>query len=233
MATTSRYTGRRPASQTIFGALVVLLGVLLLLNTTELYDTGFLLEYVPSLFVLVGLYALVASDFRNVAGPLVIVLVAGAWQLVTLEFVPASDLVQFWPVLLVVFGLSIVASRFRAKTQAVGDQFVSAVALFGGSEKRATSKSFAGADLTALFGGVELDLRDAAIETAQSPARISATATFGAVEVVVPREWNVQIDVLPLFGAAEDERPRREEEHEDVDLFVTGFAAFGAVSVTD
>lgn len=233
MATTSRYSGRRPASQTILGALVVLLGVLLLLNTTDLYDTGFLLDYVPSLFVLVGVYALLASDFRNVAGPLVIVLVAGAWQLVALDVVAAGDLAQLWPLLVVVFGVSILLGRVRAKTKAVGDEFVSAVALFGGSEKRATSKSFAGADLTALFGGVELDLRDAAIEGGSGPARISATAAFGAVEIIVPRDWNVQMDVLPLFGAAEDERPRREEEHEDVDLVVTGFAAFGAVSVND
>jgi hypothetical protein len=41
------------------------------------------------------------------------------------------------------------------------------------------------------------------------------------------------MDVLPVFGAAEDDRPRRDEEHDEVDLVVTGFTAFGAVTVAD
>ena len=67
------------SSQVILGALIVLIGVLLLGQTTDLYNLGFLFDYVPSLFVLLGLYAMVRSGFRNVFGPLVIVVVAGAW----------------------------------------------------------------------------------------------------------------------------------------------------------
>jgi predicted membrane protein len=88
-----------------------------------------------------------------------------------------------------------------------------------------------GADVTALFGGYELDLRDA--EVADRPARISAVTMFGGVDVIVPRGWNVRLDVLPIFGGAKDERPRREAEHEDIDLIVTGFVAFGGISVSD
>ncbi|MFC7080197.1 LiaF transmembrane domain-containing protein [Halorussus caseinilyticus] len=229
--TKSRNLGRRPASQTIFGALVVLIGVLLLLDTTGVFDTGALLTYVPSLFVLVALYAMVASEFRNVAGPLVVALLAGGSQLVALGVVEFADLAPLWPVFVIAFGLSVVLARYRARAHTVPDDYVSALALFGGSEKRSTSKSFAGADLTALFGGAELDLRDT--ELTDRPAQVSATALFGGIDVVVPRDWNVRVDVLPVFGAAEDDRPRREEESEDVDLVVTGFVAFGGISVTD
>lgn len=229
--TQSKRTGRRPTSQTIFGALVVLLGIVLLLDTTGVLETDYLLTYVPSLFVLVALYAMVASGFRNLAGPLVIVLLAGGSQLVALGIVGFADLAPLWPVFVIVFGLSVVLARYRARVHTVPDEYVSAVALFGGSEKRTTSKSFAGADLTALFGGAELDLRDAAV--ADPPAQVSATALFGGVDVVVPRDWNVRVDVIPVFGAAEDDRPRREEEGDEVDLVVTGFVAFGGISVTD
>ena len=54
----------------------------------------------------------------------------------------------------------------------------------------------------------------------------------GAAQVV-PRDSRVEVDVLPVVDAAEDERPRRAEEHETVDLVVTGFAGFGGVSVSD
>jgi predicted membrane protein len=98
-------------------------------------------------------------------------------------------------------------------------------------EKRNTSRQFTGADLTAIFGGTELDLRDATV--AERPARINAVAMFGGVDIIVPRDWNVQLDVLPVLGGATDDRPRRETQHDDIDLVVTGFAAFGGVSVTD
>ncbi|MFB6172441.1 MAG: hypothetical protein ABEJ23_07890 [Haloarculaceae archaeon] len=222
---------RRLSSQVVLGGAIVVLGVLLLLDTTGVYETGRLLRYVPSLFVLAGLYALVASRFRNLFGPLLVVLVAGGYQLVTLGYLQGVDLIDFWPVVLVLFGLSVLLGRYRARVREADADHVDAFGLFSGNEQRVVSQSFQGASLSALFGGVELDLRDASV--ADPPATVNATALFGGVDVIVPREWNVQMDVLPVLGGASDDRPRREAEHETVDLVVTGFAAFGAVTVTD
>jgi predicted membrane protein len=222
---------RRVTSQVLVGAIVALLGLVLLARTTGVYDTGQLLTYVPSLFVLAGLFAIVASGFRNVVGPLVVVLVAGAWQLVALDYLAPEDVFSLWPLLLVLFGLSLVLGQYRARAVARESDFLSSFTVFGGRNERSTSDAFTGADLTALFGGVELDLRDA--EVGARPAAVNANAMFGGVEVIVPREWNVRMDVLPIFGGAEDERPRREAEHDEVDLVVTGFVLFGGVSVTD
>lgn len=222
---------RLVSSQVILGALIVLIGVLLLGQTTDLYNLGYLFDYIPSLFVLLGVYAMVRSGFRNVFGPLVIIGVAGAWQLVELDYVAASDVWQFWPLFIVFFGLSVIFSQWRRRPTTEGADQVSALAVFGGSEKRSASKTFSGANLTALFGGTELDLRDA--EVADPPAHINAIALFGGVSVIVPRDWNVELDVLPILGGAADDRPRREREHDDLDLVVSGFAAFGGVSIED
>lgn len=228
LPTTSR---RLPTSQFLLGAIVILIGLLLLLETTGVSPTGTALLYVPSLFVLVGAWALVRSRFRNVVGPLVLIAVAGAWQLVALGYATVDQVVVYWPVLLIAFGLSIVLGQYRSNVRATDDAVTSAVAAFGSVETRNTSASFTGGDLTAVFGGTELDLRDAEIEI--PPARINAVALFGGVEIVVPREWTVQMDVLPVLGGASDDRPRRESRSDDIDLVVTGFAAFGGVSVTD
>jgi predicted membrane protein len=203
----------------------------LLLDTTGVAETGSLINFVPSLFVLLGLYALVTSGFRNLFGPLVVIALAGAWQIAALDLVPEADLVSFWPAVVILFGVSLLLGRMRTKPEEVDERGVDGIAIFGGRNQRVTSSRFAGADLTALFGGYELDLRDA--EVADRPARISAVAVFGGVDVIVPRGWNVRLDVLPIFGGAEDERPRRETEHEETDLVVTGFAAFGGISVND
>lgn len=230
MATSRR---RLVSSQVLLGALFVLVGLVLLGRTTDLYDLGFVWDFVPSLFVLLGLYAMVRSGFRNVFGPLLIVAVAGAWQLVTLEYVTADEVWQFWPLFIVLFGLSLIAGQVRTRRRpaTADDEYVSALAIFGGAEKRSVSSAFTGANLTAMFGGTELDLRDA--EIADPPAHVSAIALFGGVSVIVPRDWNVELDVLPILGGAADDRPRREREHDDIDLVVSGFAAFGGVSVED
>ncbi|MHB9288456.1 LiaF transmembrane domain-containing protein [Halobacteriales archaeon Cl-PHB] len=219
------------STQLVVGALVVVIGLVLLVHTTGLYDTRFLFDYIPSVFVLLGLYAMVRSGFRNLFGPMVVVVLAGVWQLTELDVVEGSEIAQFWPLFIVLFGLSLVASHFRREPEGVADNHISTFAVFSGTEQRSNSKRFTGADLTAIFGGTELDLRDA--EIAERPAHVSATALFGGVDVIVPRDWNVQLDVLPIFGGASDERPKRAEEHAEVDLVVTGFAAFGGVSIDD
>ncbi|WP_370515732.1 LiaF domain-containing protein [Halapricum sp. CBA1109] len=220
-----------PTSQFLFGSIVILVGLLLLLETTGLVSTSDLLVYVPVLFVGIGVWALVQSRFRNVVGPIVLIFVAGAWQLVALDYATGDEVVAFWPVLVIAFGLSILLGQVRSRARTTNTAFTNAFAAFGGVEKRNTSKAFEGADLTAMFGGVELDLRDAGIE--DQPAQINVIALFGGVEVVVPRDWNVQMDVLPVLGGASDDRPRHENTTDETDLVVTGFAAFGGVSITD
>jgi hypothetical protein len=240
---------RRVTGQTVFALLIVTVGLILLGRTTGYYDAGWLFRFVPSLFVLAGVYALVVSGFRNVVGSVLVIVVAGAWQLVTLDLIEGADVlvldeihtytgqqgadvVDLWPLLIVLFGLSVLVGQYRARSHAreTSDDHPTAMALFGGSEGRSTSKQLHGADLTAIFGGVEFDLRDA--EIADPPAQVSATAIFGGVEVHAPPEWTVRIDVLPLFGGASDDRPRSEDQHEDVDLVVTGMALFGGISVS-
>jgi hypothetical protein len=231
MSTTVSPRRRFPSVQTLFGGLVVLVGLLLLLDTTGVLETRSLLRYAPSLLVLVGLWALVQSRFRNLVGPVLLVGVGAAAQAVALGYATVDQVVVLWPVLVIAFGLSVVLGNYRSRVRASDADHDSLFAAFGGVERRNTSKSFAGADLTALFGGAELDLRDAAV--ADRPATVNAVALFGGAEIIVPREWNVRMEVLPVLGAASDERPRREDRHEAVDLVVTGFTAFGGVSVTD
>jgi hypothetical protein len=44
----------RVSTQALTGAVIVIIGVLLLLSTTGVYDVGIPWRYVPSLFILLG-----------------------------------------------------------------------------------------------------------------------------------------------------------------------------------
>lgn len=225
-------TSRRiPTNQILIGGIVALVGVLLLLHTTGLFATRNVLLYVPSLFVVMGVWMLIQSRFHSLVGPVTLIGVAGAIQLIVLDFATFDQLVIYWPVLVIALGLSIAVGQFRSRVQHTENSSTSGFAIFGGVEKRNTSKSFVGGDLTAIFGGTELDLRDAVVAT--PPARINATVLFGDTEIVVPEDWNVRVDAIPIFGDTSDRRRRQTDTHEEADLIVTGFVAFGDITVRD
>jgi predicted membrane protein len=222
---------RFPSVQILFGSLVVVLGALLLLDTTGVFPTSTLLLYAPSLLVVVGVWALFQSRFQNIVGPVVFITIGAASQAIVLDFATIDEVIVFWPLLVIAFGLSVVLGTYRAKTVATEDAYMSIFAVFGTVERIVTSKTFEGANLTAIFGSVEVDLRD--VDITDRPARINAVALFGAAEVTVPRDWNVQMEVLPVLGAAEDSRRRYDSISDEVDLVVGGFTAFGAIEVRD
>ena len=250
MTSTTR-SRRLPTGRFLLGGLVVLVGVLLLFQSTGIFETRSLLQYVPSLFVLLGIWLFVQSGFRSIVGPVVIVGVAGAVQLSVLGYATAEQLVVYWPVLVIALGLSIALGQYRSRTRRSDASYTSGVTVFGGVEKRNTSEAFVGGDLTTIFGETTLDLRDAKLT--DRPARVDLTVLFGEAQVIVPRDWVVQMEVVPVLGSAADERPRRAitddptgegadptgegadpaRERAGADLVVTGFVAFGEASVRD
>lgn len=223
------------STQALTGVLVVVLGLLLLLGTTGTLDVGSLWQYVPSLFVFLGLWALYRSGFSNVTGPVVMILVAGTVQLLVLDIVTGEVVATWWPLVVVLFGLAMLTGHWRRRRRVPvgsGDDF-DLVGIFGGSQYRVTSQSFRGGAATAIFGGVEVDLREAVV--AEPPAVVTAMALFGGVEIEAPDDWAVEVDVLPIFGGVEDSRPRRPPTADGRDgpvLVVTGFVAFGGIEVS-
>lgn len=223
----------RSSSRIVTALLIVLVGLLLLASTTGAFATESIWAWVPLVFVLLGLWAIWKSGGRNLTGPIMVVAIAGTYQLRNLGFVTDAQIGTWWPLFIVLFGLLLLVGRerrrrFGADTTSADE--VSAISVFGGSDRRITSKQFVGGEAVSIFGGGEIDLRDAEVEN--PPAVIESVAIFGGPEIRVPEDWNVKLDVLTLFGAAEDSRPRTEVSAEP-DLVVTGVTIFGGVEILD
>jgi hypothetical protein len=108
-----------------------------------------------------------------------------------------------------------------------------AFALFGGIERRIHTSNFVGGQITATFGGVEIDFRSADI--AGEEAQMYLDAVFGGIELVIPERWTVVWDGQNIFGGYSDETrpplpdvpgapPRKR-------LVLRGRAFFGGISV--
>ncbi|MDG6250096.1 LiaF domain-containing protein [Methanocalculus sp.] len=232
---------KRISYQIIIGTILLILGVLLLLRAAGIYDTGQLLVYAPSLIVLFALIALIKSGFRSVSGPLILIVIFGTIQLVLLGHA-SPDVIL--PVIIIAVGLGFIFNRIRRPSirERVTDK-VEMMAILGGVESRNSSKAFRGGEMLAIFGGAELDLRDAQVH--DPPAEIQVFTLFGGTEIRVPEGWNVRMTVLPVLGGAEDERRRPRVGGDGAaggsfqgtsgqpDLIITGFVAFGGVTVKD
>jgi hypothetical protein len=106
------------------------------------------------------------------------------------------------------------------------------VTVFGGVRRRIVSQEFEGGEVSAIFGGVEIDLRAAA--TKKDEVVIELNAIFGGVELMVPDTWDVAVRGAGIFGGYEDKTgPRREPPSGGKRplLVITGEAVFGGVTV--
>ena len=75
-------------------------------------------------------------------------------------------------------------------------------AIWSGMQRRVASPAFRRAELTAIMGGIEVDLRQAGTENGE--AVIDVFVMWGGIEITVPPDWAVSNQVTPIMGGAED-----------------------------
>lgn len=71
--------------------------------------------------------------------------------------------------------------------------------IFSGQKEIYPNQHFSGASILAIFGGIELDLRNAIIN---EDIVINSTSICGGVDILVPSNVNVKISSIPIFGGA-------------------------------
>jgi predicted membrane protein len=223
----------RVSSQAFIGLIVVVVGVLLLLNTTNIVDTSGLFRFVPSLFILLGLWQLVSNEMRSWAGPVTLIVVASLVQLAVLDVFDFNIFGLIWPLVLIGVGLQIVLNR-RGTARDDGDSIdrFSVFALFGGANQLITSANFRGGEVTALFGGAEIDLTNA--QVIDRPAVINVFTMFGGIGIKASPDMLIRTDVVAILGGTGDERRQRKALTGEVpEVIVKGFAMFGGVGIEE
>jgi hypothetical protein len=107
---------------------------------------------------------------------------------------------------------------------------VTSVAIMSGIQRSTNAAAFRGGELTAVMGGVELDLRQAGL--AGGEAVIDVFAFWGGIELRVPEGWTVVGKVVPLMGGYEDKtRPPKHDSSQR--LIVRGMVIMGGIEVSN
>jgi hypothetical protein len=176
------------------GFVLLTLGVFGLLDALGVMDVGAAISHWwPIAVVGLGLVAMLSQ--RSVSLGPVVVTAVGIVLLVNQQGWAEGNIV--WPAALLLIGAAILVGLGR---RTFADQR-SQVVVLGGASVKDTAEHLAHQDVSAIFGGATLDLRDAHIDR---EATVDAFAMFGGVNILVPHGWRVSLGGLPIFGGYED-----------------------------
>lgn len=214
----------------LWGLVLAAAGVMLGLRALGIVDFSIFFKGWWTLFLIVPCAIGLVTD-RDKTGNFV-VLAIGVFLLLAAQDVVSYDLL--WklvaPVILVYLGLRLIfRGIFEKKTHRTflfrntGNRNGSA--FFSGQTVVLDKETFEGAQVSALFGGVDYDLRNALIT---KDCGLQVSAVFGGIDIFVPENVNVVMNCTTLFGGVESKVPPRPG---CPTLYVTGTCLFGGVDV--
>lgn len=227
---------RHAGHRILFGLAVIGVGLLVLLDNLRLFDISLMRTFWPLGFVLWGLARLAWPVHRG-SGVMGVILIAIGTILTAqnLGYVNVHWR-DWWPVFIIAMGVSIVMrgllprpdlGAITSDTTVEHGEQVDIHASFGAVSQRNDSANFRGGRITSTFGGVELDLTQA--KMAGPEARLDISARFSGIDLRVPRDWQVVVEMPATFGGVDDKTvppmtpgPR---------LVLTGEVMFGGVDV--
>lgn len=150
-----------------------------------------------------------------------------------------QNFVKLWPLLLVAIGGLILYKHYNPKydmpkTSKKPDgsdfEYLNESNIMAGTNKKVFSKSFEGGRVNCVMGGAQIDLTEA--DLAEKSA-LNVFILMGGLELRIPKEWNVIIDVLPIMGGVEDQITKFPEAvvNKEKKFFLTGNVVMGGVEI--
>lgn len=223
------------SSRMIIGVLLVLFGGMFLMENFGLFNFTIPWWIRENIFswetILIFIGIMLLSYTHHKRGAVVLISIG------VLGFLP-----ELWPLLLIGLGLFILLRRRRIFPEHKRDfnfndntynseDFFRESAIFGGGSKKMHSFNFKGGNITAVFGGYEVDLRDC--QLAEGEHVLEIFAVFGGATIIVPHDWDVVTDVVPVLGGFSDKRFRDPQfvASPERKLIIKGVVIFGGGEV--
>jgi predicted membrane protein len=196
-------------NRVVIGFILVLAGLFLVIR-----NTGFFPDFIdhvvfswPMLLVTIGL-VLTLGATEKTGG--IIVMAVGGFFMIPLLFRESFHMYNmFWPSIFIIIGVIFIVTRRKGwntvtSKGVAADDFIDYVNVFSGGERQIVSENFRGGRVSAVFGGMELDLTKAKLAPGRNYLEIACV--FGGATIIVPDSLYVTIEVTPVLGGFNDTR---------------------------
>lgn len=248
----SAYQGRANKGDHVQGGLLLLLiGAVLLARPLGAPLPAWLFSW-PVIVIIVGLFMGVKLRFRT--GVWMIPVFIGSIFLID-RALPQINLKPFvFPLIVMLAGILFIFKPKKRRWQNCGlegrrfnrfhptantmeappfladrSDFIDATAIFGGVKKIVLSKNFQGGDITNVMGGSEINLSQADFK---GRIYIDTTNVFGGTKLIIPPQWDVQSNVVAIFGGVDDKRKINGTAMDlDKVVVIEGTCLFGGIEI--
>lgn len=223
----------------VWGIAIIALGVIFGGNAIGLFDIDIFFKGWWTLFIIVPSVISLFTEKEKLVS--LAFISAGVLLLLAAQEVFGYDVVwrAILAVALILFGLSILIrtifhndsdKEVEKKVKELKDDkgIEAQIAVFSGSDRAYKGEKFPGSNLTAVFGGVETDLRNANFE---KDVVIKAFALFGGIEIIVPDDVVIKTRSAFFFGGVSDDRKEVSKGKHTIYLDAAG--GFGGITITN
>ncbi len=226
-------------SNFIFGLFFIIIGIIICLQYLGIVLNINYTMVVWGLICLAGL-GIVINDQKFSIIPSLMIIV-GLWNtLKEADIINYSIFHFIWPISLITIGICLIfnnkvfsrRNKTKIKNQVDNSNNSNLIfnGIFSGIEQRLSTNPFTGLNATALFGGVDLDLRDIVI--VDKEVIIDASAFFGGISLIMPdNKYNVVVDdSFAMFGGVENKYKGIFDENKNT-IYVNCRAMFGGIEM--
>lgn len=217
----------------LWGMVFIVIGIIIGLNSMGITNINIFFSGWWTLFIIVPCFI---GLFKNTSkwGDF-IGLIIGIALLLCAQGILSFSLIAklIFPFILVMVGLSFLFkdffnSKINEKMKALQkDGQKQYAATFGENKVDMQNEVFEGAELTAVFGSVEIDLSRSIIQEDQA---IHASAIFGGVEIRLPQNVYVKVKSTPIFGGVSNKSIGIRSENTPI-VYIDAFCMFGGVDI--
>lgn len=225
----------RKLANTLWGIVLVVIGVILTLNALEITNINIFFDGWWTLFIIIpSAIELIARENKFWSA---VWLIIGILLLLACRDILDIDLI--WrltiPVLLILIGINLIfkdkidrkMEKKNKELKEKGQNLEEYGATFGEIKADFNNQEFNGANINAIFGSVDLDLRKAIIS---EDKLIKTCAVFGGIEILAPENVNIKVKSIPIFGATSNKKGRKYDEKLPT-IYVDSFCMFGGVDI--
>ena len=217
----------------VWGLALIALSTVLILNAFEITSIEIFFDGWWTLFIIVPSLVGLFNGHDKTAN--IIGLLIGTFLLLSCQNIIDFDIM--WklavPVIIAVIGIKMIFGgigrnkRFIKSIEANGDDIKTGFAAFSGQDIRFDNEIFKGAELTAVFGGIKCDLRNAVFE---GDAVINACCIFGGVDILLPDNVNIKVNSNSIFGGIDNKKHQNSKDNQYT-IYLNGTCIFGGVDV--
>ena len=219
----------------LWGLVFIVLGIVIALNTLDIINFNIFFNgwwtFIIIIPCFIGLFdGTKEGKLGNIIGILVgVVLLLVAQGLLRFDIV----FKLFIPAVLVIIGLyllfgNVFRSKVTDKLRELKKESGNGEAICATFSEQFVTKNdekFENATVDAVFGSVVLDLSKAKIK---DEAVITASAIFGGIDIIVPKDVEVKIKSTPIFGGVSNTTKTKDAKKV---IYIDALALFGSVEV--